>query len=252
MDKNLEQGKSAEELPVTTPSKEEQVVKETPKTEEPTSDETHEEELARIKEEYEVRLKEATVTTEKRVSGIQGLKDTAEKGSKFATEQLQKTQKELERLRDKRFELEEKLAASSDDPESARKAISLMRKAEEMDGKIKEREVELDRREFEAWQWSMSRKAEALQAEYGVPIEELFKARDERDMELVAYKFALAKKPEEKKAEVKLESEEGTPEFDLSVSSGTAKSYKQAEKDYAEGKISFAEYSEARKKRGLD
>ena len=252
MDKDLEQGKATEEQPATPPSKEEQVVEETPKIEEPTSDKTHEEELARVKEEYEQRLKEATETTEKRVSGIQALKDTAEKEGKFTAEQLQKSQKELERLRDKRFELEEKLAESSDDPDSARKAISLMRKAEEMDGKIREREVELDRREYEAWQWNMSRKAEALQAEYGVPMEDLYKATDERHMEIIAYKFALTKKAEEKKAEVKPESKEETPEFDGGVSSGTAKSFKQAEKDYAEGKIKFAEYSEARKKAGLD
>ena len=214
MDKDLEQTKTDEEQVEATPEVES--TETTPKPEEVISGEDKE-------KEFQERLSKLQSTKNGEIAEIRQRADKAEREAKTNLESFQKLGKDLETLRDKRFELEEKLAESSDDPDSARKAISLMRKAEEMDGKIKEREAQLDRREYEAWQWTMSRKAEALQAEYGVPMEDLFKAKDERDMELIAYKFALTKKAEEKKAEVKTEPEEKTPEFDAGVSSGSGR-----------------------------
>lgn len=219
MDKDLEQTETGKEQAEVTPKVE--PTETTPKAEEVISGEDKE-------KEFQERLSKLQSTKDAEIAEAIKKADKAEREAKANSESFQKQGKDLDALRNKRFELQalldEREAELTGDPDTARKVKAQIRQAEqrveEADRKIKERETELDRREFEAWQWDMSRKAEALQAQYGVPMEDLYKATDEKDMELIAYKFALTKKAEEKKTEVKTEPEEKTPEFDPSVSSG--------------------------------
>ena len=220
-----EQSKAVEEQSKTTSEKEQ--VKETSKAEEETSKETYtKEEVALIRKEGDDRL-----------TGLQSTKDTevaealkrftkAEGEAKTTNDRLQVMETELEEVRTARYKAQEDLAEASDDPAQAKKAIQMLRQAEVREAELNKREFKLKQDQTEMYSYARQKRAEELNKEYGVPIEDVLTAKDDGDMVNKALMFALGKKEAPKE-----ESEKETPPPDAgtNTSGGKQRSFSREE-----------------------
>lgn len=233
MEDTLKQVEAAEEQ--AKPSLEEQGKPSSEEQAKPTSEEPKDTPSGKVytQEEYS----KAQSAWMKQLREMQEKYSKAEAAAKANAETLQEIQQELEMARQKRYELEEQLAESSDDPDKAKRAITLLRKAEEREAELRQREMKLKLKEDEIYQYARIRRAEELNKEYGVPVDDVLTAPTEEGMVNKALMYALAKVREAKPTDNKTEETPPTkPPFDSGISSAGVSNDEQFMKDYASGK----------------
>lgn len=148
-------------------------------------------------------------------------------------ERLQSLETELGEARTARYQAQEELAEASDDPDKAKKALTMLRKAEVREADLTKREFKLTQDQAEMRTYAHTRRGEEIVAEYkrefgiDIPINDVLSAKTDEGMVNVALKFALAKSKEAPK-----EPEEETSQFDAGISSAGGQGWERVRAAY--------------------
>jgi len=241
VDKNLEGVKTPEETSKPTPEKEKAKV---------ASKETKAPTLGISQEEFQ----KAQASWDRQITLA---KAEAEKIKAKASAEVEELRGNLE---DKQAELadvlreQEELVRQQEDPEivkAYKSRVSMAAKERELARKEAKLARQIDQAREDANEARKAFRATEIMKEYGCPLEVIQRSDNEYQMELEALKWKMTQG-------VKTETEEGLTEtplqkFNSGVSTGSsAPSFQDVEKGFAEGKVPYAEYAEARKQAKID
>lgn len=213
------------------------------------------EEIPKIEEEPSVK----TYTEEdvnKRLAGVQSAKngelakvrqelDKIQAEKEASSQRLQSLESDLNTRQNRIYTLEDQIAEASDDPAQAKSAIQLRREVQAEKVNLEKEKDQLKQEKTEVYIYARKKRAEELNKEYGIPLDDVLTAPTEDGMVNKALMFALGKSKE-----AKVEPEIETPQPDGAVSTAGASSFEKIQQKFIAGDVSLEKYEEEARKAG--